>query len=255
MSRLAGKVALITGGASGMGAATVRRFIAEGAQTHFSDVQANLGEALAAETGAWFHHHDVSDDTQWQRVMQAIAQRHGRLDILMNNAGILGPASIEELDLASWARVIAVNQTGVMLGCQHGIRLMRRNPAGPAGSLINTCSTSAFAALPHDVAYTATKGAVRSLTKAVAVHCARAGTAIRCNAIVPGAIDTPILHPAAAVIPDLHKIAAAMSPFNRMGTGADIAAMAVFLGSDESTFCTGAEFLVDGGALAGHPGM
>lgn len=255
MGRLTGKLALITGGASGMGEATLRRFVAEGAEVVFTDVQREKGETVAKDAGAWFLPQDVSQQADWIRVMAALEERYGRLDVVMNNAGIVAQQDIEQLDLETWHRILGVNLTGVMLGCQHGIAQMRKNPEGPGGSIINVASTSAFAGLPSDPAYTASKGAVRSLTKSVAVHCARAGLQIRCNAIVPGAIETGITLPLAEAFPEVRKAFEAMSPFGRMGVGADIAAMAVFLASDESTFCTGAEYLVDGGMLAGHPGV
>lgn len=237
-----------------MGASTVRRFVAEGAQVVISDVQADLGEALAAETGAIFVPHDVSDNDAWRSVMALIETRLGRLDVVFNNAGIFDGGSIEDLNLDTWHRLIGVNQTGVMLGCHHGIALMRKNPGGSAGSLINTSSSAAMLGLPGSLAYTATKGAVRLMTKSMAAHCARARNNIRCNTIVPGAIRTPMLEAGLAANPNLLEICNNMSPLGRMGSGDEIAAMATFLASDESSFCTGSEFIVDGGMLAIHPG-
>jgi 3(or 17)beta-hydroxysteroid dehydrogenase len=132
---------------------------------------------------------------------------------------------------------------------------MKKNPGGPAGSIINTASTAAFAAIPTDPAYSATKSAVRMLTKAVAVHCAKAGYAIRCNSLHPGATDTPILAPALAAEPRLIHAFNAMSPMGRMGRPEEVAAMALFLASDEASYVTGAEMLVDGGMMAVHPGL
>ncbi len=254
MNRLAGKVAIVTGGSVGMGAAIVRRFVAEGARVVITDVQVEQGAAMAAELGAIFVEHDVSDDAAWRRVMAETEAKYGRLDVVANNAGIFGGGSIEELDLAMWHKLIAVNQTGVMLGCHYGITLMRKNPEGPKGSLINTASSSAYAGLPGFVGYTATKGAVRLMTKSIAAHCARAGLGIRCNAIIPGAIRTPMLEAALAGDPAAEEHCANMSPLSRIGTCEEIAAMAAFLAADESSYCTGSEFLVDGGALAIHPG-
>jgi 3(or 17)beta-hydroxysteroid dehydrogenase len=189
--------------------------------------------------------------------MQLVAERHGRLDIVMNNAGILGNASIEDVDLAAWDRVLAVNLTGVMLGCRAAIRLMRKNPGKPGGSIINISSTAAYGAIAHDVAYTATKSGVRMMTKSVAVWCAASGLNIRCNSIHPGPIDTSIhdeRRRGAADPGEIDRFLAAIAPLGRIGTGDDIAAMAVFLASDESGFVTGGEFLVDGGTMAPHPG-
>ena len=255
MGRLTDKVALITGGASGIGAAAARRFAAEGARVIVADVQADLGQAVAAEIGGVFLHLDVAHEPDWRMAASEIYNRHGRLDVVFNNAGVVCGQSIEDVDLATWDRVIGINLTGVMLGCQTGIRLMKANPGGPSGSLINTASTAAYGALPGDVAYTSTKSAVRLLTKAVAVHCARAGYAIRCNSLHPGATDTPILAPALQAAPQLISAFNAMSPMGRMGRPEEIAAMAVFLASDESSYVTGAEMLVDGGMMAGHPGI
>ncbi len=255
MGRLTNKVALITGGASGIGAAAARRFAAEGARVIVADVQADLGQAVAAEVGGVFLHLDVAHEPDWRKAASEIHDRHGRLDVVFNNAGVVCGQSIEDVDLATWNRVIGINLTGVMLGCQTGIRLMKANPGGPSGSLINTASTAAYGALPGDVAYSSTKSAVRLLTKAVAVHCARAGYAIRCNSLHPGATDTPILAPALQAAPQLISAFNAMSPMGRMGRPEEIAAMAVFLASDESSYVTGAEMLVDGGMMAGHPGI
>ncbi len=255
MDRLRGLATVVTGGASGIGAATARRFVAEGASVVIADVQSKLGAEVAEETGALFHQFDVADDEAWTRLMALVLKRFGRLDVVVNNAGIVSGQSIEDVDLVTWNRVIDVNLTGVMLGCRHGISTMRRNPGGSGGSLINIASTAAYAAIPSDAAYSATKSGVRMLTKAVAAHCARSGYNIRCNSLHPGATDTPILAPALAAAPQLLPVFHAMSPMGRMGRPEEIAAMAVFLASDEASYVTGGEFLVDGGMMAGHPGM
>jgi 3(or 17)beta-hydroxysteroid dehydrogenase len=166
--RLQGKVAVVTGGASGIGAATVKRFRAEGAQVVIADVQADLGNKLAAETGTIFQQLDVTSEAQWAALMTMVEKRFGRLDIMFNNAGILSLGkTIENMDAATWNRVVGINQTGVMLGCQYAIALMRRNPGGSSGSIINTASTTSYAALAEDLAYCTTKAAVRILTKSV----------------------------------------------------------------------------------------
>jgi 3(or 17)beta-hydroxysteroid dehydrogenase len=255
VNRLQDKVALITGGASGIGAAAARLFAEEGARVIVADVQADLGRQVAADIDGLFVSLDVAHAPDWQRAAALVEDRHGRLDVVFNNAGIVCGRSIEDIDLATWDRVVGINLTGVMLGCQTGIRLMKANPGGPSGSLINTASTAAFAAIPGDPAYSATKGGVRLLTKAVAVHCARAGYAIRCNSLHPGATDTPILGPALQAAPQLISTFNSMSPMGRMGRPEEIAAVAVFLASDEASYVTGAEYLADGGMLAGHPGI
>jgi 3(or 17)beta-hydroxysteroid dehydrogenase len=253
LGRLAGKVALVTGGASGIGAAAARLFAAEGARVIVTDVQTDLGRALATEIGARFETLNVAHELDWDRVAAVAQDQFGRLDVVFNNAGVVCGQNIEDVDLATWNRVIDINLTGVMLGCRTGIRLMKANPGGPSGSLINTASTAAYAALP-DVAYSSTKSAVRLLTKSVAVHCAKAGYRIRCNSLHPGATDTPILGPSLQAAPEMIDVFNRMSPMGRMAQPSEIAAMALFLASDESSYVTGAEMLVDGGMMAGHPG-
>jgi NAD(P)-dependent dehydrogenase (short-subunit alcohol dehydrogenase family) len=255
MSRLNGKVAVVTGGASGMGAATVRRFVAEGADVLATDINVEQGEAAAREAGAIFQRQDVASPDDWAVVMRTIEEKFGRLDIVMNNAGIVVRKNIEEVDLETWNRIIGINLTGVMLGCQNGIRLMRRNPDGAKGSLINIASTTAHVANPVDPGYTAAKSGVRMLTKSVATHCARAGTQIRCNSISPGVIATGITMGYATGRPDLVERYKRMSPLARMGSGDDIAGMAVYLASDDAAYVTGADMVVDGGMLAIHPGF
>ena len=235
----------------------VRRFRGEGAQVLSTDVQVELGARVAADVGAVFLRQDVADEAGWSAVMALARDRLGRLDILVNNAGIIGGKSIGEVDLATWNRIIGVNLTGVMLGCQQAIEVMRRNPGGPSGSIINIASTAAYAAMPYDVAYSASKSGVRLLTKSVAVWCAREKLNIRCNSLHPGPIQTSMLEAAALAQPDpAAQIAqfASMSPMGRLGSVEEIAAMAVFLASDEASYVTGGEYSVDGGTMAGHPG-
>ncbi|MEP0729400.1 MAG: SDR family oxidoreductase [Parasphingorhabdus sp.] len=252
--QLEGKVAIVTGGASGIGAATVERFVKEGAKVLSTDVQEELGQSVAEAAGAMFMVQDVAAPVSWDQVTAKIQSEYGRLDIMVNNAGIVMGKNIEDVDLDSWHHLLAINLTGVMLGCQKAIAVMKENPGGSCGSIINIASTSAFAALPGDVTYTASKSAVRMLSKSVAVHCAQAGYNIRCNNLVPGATHTGIIDTAAKTVPGMIEMAANMSPFNRIGQGSDLAAAAVFLASDDSGFVTGSDLLADGGMLAGHPG-
>ena len=254
VNQLKRKVAIVTGGASGIGAATVARFVQEGAKVLSTDVQEVLGQTVAKEAGAVFMDHDVAESDGWDRVMSKAQSEFGRLDILVNNAGIVIGKSIEDVDLDSWHHLLGINLTGVMLGCQKAIAVMKANPGSSSGSIINIASTSAFAALPGDVTYTASKSAVRMLSKSVAVHCARNGLNIRCNNLIPGATHTAIIDAAAETVPNMIDLAAGMSPMNRIGQGSDLAAAAVYLASDDSSFVTGSDLLVDGGMLAVHPG-
>ena len=149
---------------------------------------------------------------------------------------------------------MSINLLGVMLGCQTAIGLMRHNPGGTGGSIINTASSTSYLAIP-DVAYTTSKAGVVGLTKSVAVHCANEGLNIRCNSIHPGATLTKILEAAIEQVPEVEEACKQMSPLNRMGTVEEVAAMAVFLASDEASFCTGGQFPVEGGTVSQHPKM
>jgi NAD(P)-dependent dehydrogenase (short-subunit alcohol dehydrogenase family) len=254
MGRLEGKVAIITGGASGMGAAMVKRFRQEGAEVISSDIQEAAGQSVAEGVGALFLRQDVSEEEGWKQITDLARERFGRLDVVINNAGIVTGKSIQDVDMDTWHRVIGINLTGVMLGCKYGIATMVENPGGSSGALINIASTTAFTALPGDVGYTAAKSGVRMLSKSVAVHCGQQGLNIRSNCIVPGAIQTGIIDKAAEEIPGLIEHLASISPLNRIGQGEDIAGAAVYLASDDASFVTGIELQVDGGALAVHPG-
>ncbi len=253
MGRLAGKVAIVTGGASGIGEATVRRFVEEGARVLITDIQTGKGEALAAETGQSFMTHDVAEEGQWIAVTAKARADHGRLDIVVNNAGMFLAQNIEEAALEDWNRVLAVNLTGVMLGCKHGLLAMKQNPGGPSGSLVNVSSITGFIGLSSGAAYTASKGGVRLLTKSVAVHAARAYKTIRCNSIHPGAIDTPMnqaAFEASGAPAQTRAFFETLQPLGRMAASREIADVAVFLASDESSFVTGTEIVADGGWLA-----
>jgi len=249
--RLAGKVALITGGASGIGAACATRFAAQGARVVVTDVQD--GEAVARAADGVFLRHDVTDEAQWTAAVDHAMRAYGRLDIVVNNAGVFTPAPIEDLDLEVWNRVLAVNLTGVMLGCKHGIRAMKANPGGPSGAIVNVSSITGFIGLASSAAYTASKGGVRLLTKSVAVHCARAYGKIRCNSLHPGVIDTPMNQAAfdASGDPDgMRAMFSGLQPLGRMASADEMADCALFLASDEASFVTGTELLADGGWLA-----
>ena len=251
--RLQGKIALVTGGASGIGASTARIFAREGAKVVVTDVQDALGERVAKEIGGTYLRQDTTDEKQWARTIEDVLAKHGRLDVLMNNAGIFMGASIEDTTLELWNKVLAVNLTGVMLGCKHAIAAMKANPGGPKGSIVNVSSITGYIGLASGAAYTASKGGVRLLTKSVAVHCARTYKTIRCNSLHPGAIDTPMNQAAFDASGDPEGMRAFFSgvqPIGRMATPEEMGECALFLASDESSFVTGAELLADGGWLA-----
>jgi 3(or 17)beta-hydroxysteroid dehydrogenase len=257
--RLAGKVAIVTGCASGIGAATVRRLSSDGAKVLGTDLDKARGAELCAQVGALFAVQDVADRALWPQIVGRAVGAFGRLDILVNNAGMVSGAGIGDLDdeamFAIWDRTLAVNLTGTMAGCRAAIAAMRANPHGAKGSIINIASTTALAPLPNDASYSASKGAVRVLSKSVASWCAKAGLNIRCNTVIPGATHTGILDAAEAQTPGLIAAVAATSPMNRLADPAETAAAIAFLASDECPFMTGAEMLVDGGALSIHPGF
>ena len=244
-TRLAGKVAIVTGAASGIGAAIARRFRAEGADVLACDVTA--GEDI--------HILDVADEAAWAATMALVAERHGRLDVLVNNAGIVSHQAIDQTTLVSWQRVIAVNLTGPMLGCRLAIAAMRANPGGPSGSIVNLGSTTSFLGLANDCVYTTTKSGVVGLTRSIATWCALQGLPIRCNSLHPGATRTEILRQVFVEHPEIEAKVSAMSPMNRMAETDEIANLALYLASDESSFSTGAQFTADGGLSNAHPVM
>ena len=250
MGRIEGKVAFVSGGASGLGRAMVTRFAAEGAQVILGDINEAGGQAVARETGARFLPLDVRIEQYWIDAMTTVSQEFGRLDVIVNNAGILGTGLIETTDLEAWNNHFAVNVTGVMLGCKHGSQLMMRNPGGASGSIINISSNAGLLATASDVGYSAGKGAVRLMTKSIAGDFASRGLAIRCNSIHPGPIDTPIFAPYLTNEESkrmLMESLVAMVPMGRIGRPEEIASLALFLASDESSFSTGSEFVADGG--------
>ncbi|MEL7216978.1 MAG: SDR family oxidoreductase [Pseudomonadota bacterium] len=255
MPDLAGKVAIVTGCASGIGAATVRRLRADRAEVLGTDINEEAGAALCDEVGARFTAQDVADTVLWPVVIAEAVGAWGRLDILVNNAGTVSGLSIEDVTDDAWERIYAINITGTMAGCRAAIKAMKDNPGGSCGSIINISSTSAIGALPSDVAYCSSKGAVRVLTKSIATHCAKAGYNIRCNTVIPGATDTGILDHAETVTPGLKKAVAATSPLNRLADPAETAAAIAFCASDECAYMTGSELLVDGAMMAIHPGF
>ena len=243
--RLAGKIAFVTGGASGLGEAIVRRFAGEGAYVVIADIDADGGAALAGELGdaASFVALNVSDEAAWR----AAFTTRDRIDILVNNAGITTHGNIEDISLADFRHEFEVDVVGVFLGCKHVLPLMKTH----GGSILNMSSLCGVRAQGDLVAYNAAKAAVTHMTKSVALHCAAKGYAVRCNSIHPGAIHTPILDKVMAQVADpdaLYASWVASHPVGRLGRPEEIAAIAVYLAGDESAFTTGAEFRIDGGA-------
>ena len=248
MGRLEGQVALVTGGARGIGGGIVERFAAEGARVMIADLARDDGEALAATfpDAAMFHALDVTRSADWEAAIAALMGRFGRLTVLVNNAGISTPGSVADATEADWHRIMDINAFGTFLGCQYAVRAM----SAEGGSIINIASSRGQRASAMQIAYSASKTAALSITRSVALHCGETGLPIRCNAICPGVIETPLLRQHMATMGDeaeARRHLAAMQVMDRIGQPEDIAAAAVFLASDEAGFVTGAEFNVDGG--------
>jgi 3alpha(or 20beta)-hydroxysteroid dehydrogenase len=243
--RLEGKVALVSGGSRGMGAATVRQFHAEGASVVAADVLDDDGKALADELGdrVRFVHLDVTSEEQWQAAVEQTEREFGTLNVLVNNAGILKFNTIADTPLEEFRQVIDVNLVGVFLGMKAGIPALKR--AG-GGSIVNLSSTEGLGATVFCGAYTASKFGVRGITKVAALE--YGGDGIRCNSVHPGGIDTPMTR---AVMDETgRKYVASKVPLKRMGTAEDVANVVTFLASDESSYCNGGEFVVDGGVTS-----
>jgi 3(or 17)beta-hydroxysteroid dehydrogenase len=254
MGRLNEKIAIVTGGASGLGAGIAQRFIEEGALTVITDINPE-GETVAKRLGAEFLIQDVSAERSWVETIDEVVSRFGRLDILVNNAGIFSSSPVDETQLEDWQRVMDVNLTGVFLGCKHAVRAMKKNTGSTRGSIVNLSSVVGLRGQLGGAAYGASKGGVRLLTKTVALE--NAAISIRCNSIHPGIIDTPIMDPIFAAVDDpaaLRRQIEQNLPIGYMGDPArDIGNMAVFLAADESIYITGTEMVVDGGMTIGLP--
>lgn len=268
--RLANRTALITGAARGIGEATARLFAQHGARVLITDLNEPGARAVADSVNASAAADkppaialklDVRIESDWQRAIAHAQQRLGPLDILINNAAITGfdpptgPHDPEHASLDAWRAVHATNLDGTFLGCKHAIAAMKlRDPAAPAASIVNISSRSGQVGIPGAAAYASSKAAVRNHTKTVALYCAEQRYRIRCNSIHPGSILTPMWDPmlgegearAAAIAEFAREV-----PLGRMGEPIDVAHMALFLACDESAYITGAEFVIDGGLLAG----
>jgi NAD(P)-dependent dehydrogenase (short-subunit alcohol dehydrogenase family) len=258
MGQVEGKVALVTGGSSGIGAGCASRLAEEGAVVVITDLQDAKGEELVAQIKqaggkARYLHHDVTREDEWVAIVADIEKTEGRLDILVNNAGIAVPSpSITLMKLEDWRRQQAVNVEGVFLGLKHSLLLMRK--AGHGGSIINMSSVAGLRGSAILAGYCATKGAVRLLTKAVASECASAKDGIRVNSVHPGLIETPIWiaiagmgQPGANAPPDLDAMSANAVPLGVKGVPQDIANGVLWLASEQSRYVTGQELVIDGG--------
>ena len=251
VGKLDGKVALISGGAQGQGAAAAEAFDAEGAKVVFGDILDDAGEVVAAEIqaadgDAHYRHLDVTDEADWQSAIAFASERFGGVDILINNAAVLVPrVPIEERSAAEWDKVMAVNVKGVFLGTKYVIPAMRSRGGG---SIVNISSIAGIGQSTHlEPAYAASKGAVRIFTKVTAAQ--HAADCIRCNSVHPGPIDTEMFR-AAFPTNDALSNRLARVPMNRAGTIDEVVAGVLFLASEESSYITGTEMVIDGGALA-----
>lgn len=251
MGKLDGKVALITGAARGQGEAEARLFAAEGAKVVLGDVLDEPGKRVAESIGAAaiYLHHDVATEESWKAAIGAAVSKWGRLDILINNAGILHIAAIVQLELADYMRVVNVNQVGCLLGMKHAIPVMAKTGGG---SIVNISSTAGFEGQPGLAAYVSTKWAIRGMTKCAAIECGSLG--IRVNSIHPGAINTHMGRSDAKGFETIDPVNIFKKlPLGRVGEPIEVAKLALFLSSDDSSYCTGGEYTADGGWLTGRP--
>jgi NAD(P)-dependent dehydrogenase (short-subunit alcohol dehydrogenase family) len=247
--RLEGKVALISGGARGQGAVEAKLFASEGASVVIGDILDDLGRQVEAEIAescgnATYVHLDVTSESQWNDAVSAAVERYGKLDILVNNAGILIRAGVEDTTEEDWDRIMDINAKGVFLGTKAAIPAMRDSGGG---SIVNISSVAGLVGNVLSSAYTASKGAVRLFTKSTAVQYARDG--IRCNSVHPGTIETPMT---AAMLSEeaYRQDRLNRTPLGRLGTAEDVAYGVLFLASDEASFMTGSELVIDGGRTA-----
>lgn len=258
--RVEGKVALVTGAARGIGRATAELLAREGAFVLVTDLRDDEGTSVAETIGARaaYRRLDVREEDEWEGAIGFAEERFGRLDVLVNNAGVtgfeedLGPQDPEHATLHGWHAVHATNLDGVFLGCKHAIRAMRRSGSG--GSIVNVSSRSGLVGIPGAASYASSKAAVRNHTKSVAIYCAEQGLGIRCNSVHPAAILTPMWE---AMLGEGEEREARMlaltrdTPLRRFGTPEEVAYAVLYLASEESAYTTGTELNLDGGILAG----
>jgi 3(or 17)beta-hydroxysteroid dehydrogenase len=254
MGRLQGKVAIITGALGGIGRADALLFAREGARLVLTDIsERGAEEFIASLPGeAVFLAHDVSSESDWQRVVATAEQRFGRLDVLVNNAGLMMLGTIVDTTLEDWRRVNAVNFDGVFLGCKHALPVIER--AG-GGAIVNISSIAAMHGIPYAAAYCASKGGVRALTKSIAVYCREKKNNVRCNSVHPDGVKTPMVVKVVTGQEEATRaeIEAIANHSNRFCEPEDVAAVVLVLASDESRYMNGAEVLVDNAALVVGP--
>lgn len=257
--RLKGKIALVTGASRGIGSAIAEAFVTEGGKVWLTDVRDHEGLQAVERLGtnAAYRHLDVREEIDWTTIVDEVLSADGRLDVVVNNAGITGfenatgPHDPEFAALDAWRAIHQTNLDGVFLGCKHAIRAMRPRRAG---SIINISSRSGQVGIPGAAAYASSKAAVRNHTKTVALYCAEQGLQVRCNAILPAAVLTPMWEPMLGDGPERASNMAdivADTPLRRFAEPAEVAALAVLLASDEANYMTGSELTIDGGLLAG----
>jgi 3(or 17)beta-hydroxysteroid dehydrogenase len=253
MGRVEGKVVIVTGAASGMGRADAELLAREGARVVVADLNEADGREVAESIGgdAMFLRLDVTDEANWAAVIATTVEKFGRLDVLVNNAGMMALGNVVETDLQSWRQVNAVNSDGVFLGCKHAIPAMA---ASGGGSIVNMSSVAALSGQSFVAAYSASKGAVRALTKSVAMYCKEQDNGIRCNSVHPDGVKTPMVVKVAmgkdtATDEEIEMIGKA----GNMCEAADVANLVLFLASDESRFITGTEMVIDNAATITPP--
>jgi len=253
MGRVDGKVAIVTGAASGLGLASAQMLIKEGAKVLMTDIDSRPLETEAHKLGdaAFAITHDVTDEQQWIDVMGTCLEKFGRLDCLVNSAGVGFMGDVENISFADWKKVHAINLDGTFLGTKYAIKAIKQSDGG--GSIINLSSVSGLVGGYNFAAYNSSKGGVRLLTKSTALYCARMGYGIRCNSVHPTFIDTPMVQALIDNAPDPEKAERGLVrqiPLGRLGKAEEVAMMVVYLASDESAFVTGSEMVIDGGCTA-----
>lgn len=246
--RVSGKIALVTGGAMGLGKADCLRLAEEGAQVFVTDIDLVGAQAVANIVNGEALQHDVRSEERWQEIYAHIAERHGRLDILVNNAGNVIFESIEDCSTENFRLHMAIHVEGTFFGCKYGLPLMRKSKAA---AIVNMASTASLMGYGSIVAYTAAKGAIRSMTKSIAMHCQDMGYPVRCNVLMPGGIETPMVRDISGRAgQELMEIPDGILPKESLGAPKDVANAVLFLASDEARFLTGVEFPVDNGLFA-----